>query len=37
MKYTAEMIDFLREKARETSDRAEITRLFNERLGTNKK
>ena len=36
MKYTAEMIDFLREKARETSDRAEITRLFNERFGTNK-
>ncbi len=37
MKYTAEMIDFLREKARETSDRGEITRLFNERFGTNKK
>ena len=37
MKYTAEMIDFLREKAREISDRAEITRLFNERFGTSKK
>lgn len=37
MKYTAEMIDFLREKARETWDRVEITRLFNERFGTNKK
>lgn len=36
MKYTAEMIDFLREKVRETSDRAEITRLFNERFGTDK-
>lgn len=36
MKYTAEMIDFLREKARETWDKGEITRLFNERFGTNK-
>lgn len=36
MKYTADMIDFLREKARETSDKGEITRLFNERFGTNK-